>query len=454
MLDVSDRGVTLSSGGIGRRHFLRVGSAACLGLTLADWLRWKAHGSTGSGPAKEGKARSVIQLWMGGGPPHLDTFDPKPQAGPDYCGPYRKPIETNVPGIQLCETLPLLAKQADKFSIIRGMTHGENGHETATYIMQTCTMPGDLVYPSVGAVVAYKRERAGYEGSLPPYMSITAPLGRFSESGFLGTQYKVFATGGNPEADRVNVQGIVPPGGITDQRLKDRRSLLRSVDSLARDLERNRTLDALDAFQERAYGLILGEARQAFDMSEEPDEVRDRYGRNRNGQSFLLARRLVERGVPFVTVNWGGWDTHRDNFGRMKVLLPPLDQAFSALLEDLAQRGLLETTIVTWFGEFGRTPKIATGAPWDGGRHHYGNAMSVVVAGGGFRGGAVVGATDARGEFPKERVTYPWDLSGSLYTLLGIDPRGELPHPHGCVAHVTPVASGSVPSGGILTEIL
>jgi len=416
---------------------------------MADWLKLKAQGAV-----QEPKAKSVIQLWMGGGPPHLDTFDPKPQAGADYCGPYKKPLETNVKGIRICEMLPMLAKQADKYSIIRSMTHGQNGHETATYIMQTCTMPGELVYPSIGAVVAYKRDEAGYQGSLPPYMSIPSALGRFAECGFLGTNYKTFATGGDTNRDSVRVQGIVPPGGLTDERLKSRRTLLESVDSLAREMEKNRKFEAMDTYQERAYGLILGEAKKAFEMSEEPDEVRERYGRNRFGQSCLLARRLVERGVPFITINSGGWDTHRDNFGRMKVLLPPLDQGFFALLEDLAQRGLLESTIVTWFGEFGRTPKIAQGPPWDDGRHHYGEAMSVVVAGGGFKGGMVVGETDAKGEAPKERTLYPRDLSASMYTLLGIDPLGPLPHPHGYVAHVTPVASGEVESGGLLTEIM
>jgi uncharacterized protein (DUF1501 family) len=241
---------------------------------------------------------------------------------------------------------------------------------------------------------------------------------------------------------------------LTDERLNDRRTLLESVDALAREMDKNQTFDKMDKYQQRAYGLILGEAKKAFQMSEEKDEVRERYGRHRYGQSFLLARRLVEHGVPFITINWGGWDTHRDNFGRMKVLLPPLDQAFSALLEDLAQRGLLDSTIVTWYGEFGRTPKIAAGPPWDDGRHHYGKAMSVVVAGGGFKGGQVVGATDTKGENPAERILYPWDLSASMYTLLGIDPTGPLPHPRGCVAYVTPVASGDLESGGMLTEIM
>jgi hypothetical protein len=449
MLDIHDGQVTLSRRGVNRRDFIRVGALGMTGLTMADWLKSQACGET----KKEPKAKAVIQLWMQGGPSHLDTFDPKPNAGAEYCGPYRNPIQTNVPGIKICEALPMLAKQADKYSIIRSIAHGDNGHETATYVMQTCTMPGELAYPSVGAVVAYKKYEAGYKG-LPPYMSITQPLGRFTESGFLGTDYRVFTTGGDPNSNIVRVEGLGTPAGVTEERLKDRRTLLQSIDSLGRDLEKNKKYEAMDSFQEHAYGILLGDAKKAFDMSEEKPAVRDRYGRNSFGQSCLLARRLVERGVPFITINSGGWDTHRDNFGRMKVLLPPLDQGFSALLEDLAQRGLLSSTIVTWFGEFGRTPKIDYKPPWDGGRHHYGNAMSVVVAGGGFKGGAVVGSTDDKGAFPKERRLYPWDLSASMYTLLGINPRSRLPHPHGCVAYVTPPASGELQRGGLLREIM
>ena len=448
MLDIHGHQVALIPRRVHRRDFLRVGALAWGGLTLADWLRAQALADP-----PVAKAKSVIQLWMGGGPPHLDTFDPKPDAGREFCGPYQHPIETNVPGIRICEALPLLAKQADKYSILRSLAHGEGGHETATYVMQTCTMPGDLVYPSVGAVVAYKRNEAGYIG-LPPYMAVTSPLGRFTESGFLGTNYKAFATGGDPTSGQVRVEGLVPAGGVSDERLQNRRTLLQAVDNLAQQMEKNQAFEAMDSFQEKAYGMILGDAKRAFEMSEEKPEVRDRYGRNHFGQSCLLARRLVERGVPFLTVNYSGWDTHRDNFGRMKVLLPPLDQGFSALLEDLAQRGLLESTLVVWFGEFGRTPRIDYKAPWDGGRHHYGRAMSVVVAGGGFKGGMVVGETDAKGEAPKSRPLYPWDLSASMYTLLGIDPKGKLPHPHGCVAYVTPPASGELKSGGLLTEIM
>jgi len=428
---------------VGRRGFLRAGSASLIGLSLADWFRLRAE---------PGKAKSVIQLWMAGGPTQTDTFDPKPQAGEDFTGPLRGALATNVTGIQIGSLLPLLARQADKYTVIRSMTHGNNAHETAAYIMQTGTMPtSELVYPAVGAIVALKKE---YAGSLPAFVTLTNPLGRFSEAGFLGNNFKTFAPGGDPNSANFRVQGLVPPRGMTDQRIEERRSLLEAVDSLAAQAGRQDAYRGMNEFQQKAYGLILGDARKAFDLSQEKEEVRARYGRNQFGQSCLLARRLVEAGVPFITVNDGGWDTHKSNFDAMRRKLPILDAAMAALLDDLAQRGLLASTIVTWYGEFGRTPRVANEAPWFGGRHHWGQCFSAVVAGGGFKGGTVVGSTDARGENLRDRPVYPWDLAASIYKLLGIDPHGKLPHPQGCVAYVSPLASGAVPTGGLLTEIM
>src|SRR6516162_155624 len=418
-----------------RRGFLKVGALPLLNLTLADGFKLRAE------PAP---AKSVIQLWMAGGPTQTDTFDPKPNAGEDYTGPLRRPIATNVPGMQIGELLPMLAKQADKFTIIRIMTHGNNGHETAAYIMQTGSMPTpDLVYPAVGAIVALKKTE---QTTLPPYITLTNPLGRFTEFGFLGGGAKTFAPGGDPNNPNFRVQGIVPPKGMTEQRINERRSLLKSVDALASQADKQEAYREMDEFQQKAYGMILGDARKAFDLSQEKDAARERYGRNSYGQSCLLARRLVEAGVPFITVNSGGWDTHKDNFPAMRRLLPVQDQAMSALFEDLAQRGLLSSTIVTWYGEFGRTPRVANEAPWFGGRHHWGAAFSAVIAGGGFKGGKVLGSTDARGENVRDRPVYPWDLSASCYKLLGIDPQGRLPHPQGCVAYVSPIASGTLPT--------
>ncbi len=435
-----------------RRNFIKASAAVgAMGVTLGD-----LSGAGAMEKSAEPKAKAVIQLWMSGGPAHTDIFDPKPGAGEDYCGLYNKPIATNVKGIRIGQKLPLLAKHADKYSIIRSMTHGDNAHERATYAMQTGTMPSSgLVYPSIGAVVALKKGYdAGYTGSLPPYITIPNPLGRFSESGFLGVRYKPFATGGDPNAKQFAVQGIVPPRGLSDDRLQERRSLLKSLDSLGSRMKTNEQLQAVDEYQQNAYELILGDAKKAFDMTDEPDELRDRYGRHRFGQSCLLARRLVERGAKFITVNFNGWDTHKQHFEKMDELMPQLDSGFATLLEDLSQRGLLDSTMVVWGGEFGRSPKILKEAPWNGGRSHFSAAFSCAVAGGGFKGGSVVGSTDPKGERVRNRPVYPWDLTASMYKLLGIDPGGKLPHPHGCVAYVSQTSGGDRPSGGILKEIM
>jgi hypothetical protein len=392
---------------------------------------------------------------MWGGPSHLDTFDPKPAAGYDYCGPLDKPIPTNVEGIIIGELLPLLAKQADKYSIIRSMTHGINSHETASYMVQTGRQPGDrLVYPSVGAVVSlFKGYNAGYGGLIPPYIVLTQPQGRFSEAGFLGTRYKPFATGGDPAQARFAVEGVVAQG-ISDQRQRDRRELLHQLNTLGRAMKDDASLRALDQAEEEAYELILGDGGKVFDLLQEKDELRDRYGRNTFGQSCLVARRLIERGVPYITLNYQGWDTHRQHFQIMRQRLPQMDKGMATLLQDLSDRGLLDSTIIWWSGEFGRTPRVQWEAPWNGGRGHYGQVFSAVVAGGGFKGGCVVGATDAKGEEVEDRPVYPCDLIGSMYELLGIDPGAKLPNPQGLAVTVAPTAADGVSMGGRLKEIL
>ncbi|WP_165070567.1 DUF1501 domain-containing protein [Paludisphaera rhizosphaerae] len=453
MLDIRYGALTRTCDGVGRRDFLRVGTFGLLGLSAADWLALRARGEVAPAP----RARSVIQLWMGGGPSQIDTFDPKPDAPEAITGPLRKPVQTKVPGTFISQLLPKLAEQADKFTILRGMTHGNNSHETATYMMMTCTSPtDDVVYPTVGSVVAQLRAPGGSTANgLPPYVTLTQPLGRISEAGFLGSSARSFATGGDPNSKDFRVQGLVPPRGATNERIQQRRGLVATLDAMAREVEDDPASRELDAHRGKAYDLILGDARKAFDLSGEKDELRDRYGRNPFGQSCLLARRLVEHGVPFVTINMGGWDTHTDNFGALeKRQAPTLDGGFATLLADLADRGLLDSTIVLWYGEFGRTPQVQAAPPWFGGRHHFGAVFSAVVAGGGFQGGHVLGSSDARGERLKDRPIYPWDLSASMYQLLGIDPMGRLPHPLGCVAHVTPLSAGDVPTGGVLKEIM
>ena len=439
---------------ISRREALRRGMTATAGLMLGGTLGLSAHGATRVPPAA-GKAKAVIQVWMWGGPPHLDTFDPKPGAGYDYCGPLDKPIATNVSGLQICELLPLLAKQADKYTIIRSMTHGVNAHETASYTVQTGRISGGRdVFPSVGAVVSlFKGAGAGYKGLIPPYIVLTEPQGRFSEAGFLGNRYKPFATGGDPGQAKFVVEGVVAEG-ISEQRQQRRRELLHNLNTLDHALKGDPRLAALAECEREAYDLILGDAGKVFELAQEKDEMRDRYGRNTFGQSCLMARRLVERGVPYVTINYKGWDTHKQNFQTMRRKLPELDKGLGSLIEDLAARGLLDSTIVWCGGEFGRTPKVQWDEPWGGGRNHHGAVFSALLAGGGFKGGHVIGASDARGEEVKDRPVYPCDLIGSIYELLGIDPAAKLPNPQGKDLPVVAGKSEGVTCGGRLKEIV
>jgi hypothetical protein len=409
-----------------------------------------------SAAAPVAKAKAVIQVWLAGGPPHTDTFDPKPDSGAGYTGPLRNTSETNVSGIRIGELLPELAKIADKYSLIRSMTHGVNGHETASYLTQTGRMPGRIVYPAAGAVVtAFKGfpESDGGEPSLiPPYIVLTSPQGRFSESGFMGIKYKPFATGGDPNAARFAVEGIIA-ADLSESRQLERRDLLRDLNSLNRAIPESPGLVRAAQSRQSAYDLIVGDAGLVFDLGQETDETRNRYGRTKFGQSCLAARRLIENGSKFVTINHGGWDTHKDHFASMRRKLPELDRGLGTLIADLDDRGLLDSTIVWCIGEFGRTPKVAMESPWNGGRHHFGSVFSTLVAGGGFKGGQVVGESDARGETVKDRPVYPGDLIGSMYELLGIDPEASLPHPMGEFIRATPGEDEAVESGGRLTEI-
>jgi len=416
-----------------RREVMKRGLIGAVGAVLVgpSYLRAKSK-------SLRPRARSVIQIWMWGGPSHLDTFDPKPEAGYDYCGPLKNPIKTNVDGVVIGELLPMLAKQADKYSIIRSMTHGINAHETASYLVQTGHEPGRQVFPCIGAVVSLlKGYDRGYKGLVPPYIVLTQPQGRFSEAGFLGPKYKPFATGGDPNKDPFAVEGIVARG-ISDKRQRDRRKLLHSLDSLGKAMPNSASFKQFDRHEEKAYDLMFGDARKLFDLSEEKDETREAYGRNTFGQSCLVARRLVERGVPYVTINYKGWDTHKQHFEIMRRKLPEMDRGMATLLKDLSDRNLLDSTIVWWSGEFGRGPKVQWDSPWNGGRSHYGQCFSAVLAGGGFKGGRVVGASNKYGTEVADRPVYPQNLLGSIYELLGIDPDGPLPNKRGLDVKVMP----------------
>ena len=436
-----------------RRSALKCGALATAAVLFGKRLGFASPEVPAAPP--QAKAKAVIQIWLAGGPSHLDTFDPKPDAGNDYCGPLNNPIQTNVNGIVISELLPELAKQADKYSIIRSMTHGSNSHETAAYMVQTGHDSSDrLVYPSIGAVVSlFKGYDAGYVGLVPPYIVLTQPLGRFSEDGFLGPRYKAFATGGNPAQLPFAVQGIVAEG-ISHRHQEQRRDLMHNLDALGNALKDDGRLAEFKKCEASAYDMILGEGSKIFDLVQEGNGMREWYGLNTFGQSCLVARRLIERGVRFVTINFEGWDTHKQNFQTMRQKLPQLDTGMAALLQDLATRGLLDSTIVWCSGEFGRTPKIQWEEAWGGGRGHWGDVFSAVVAGGGFRGGHVVGASDDKGEQVKERPVYPWDLTGSMYELLGIDPEGTFPRYGDGTVRLTQAITGNIKSGGRLKEIM
>ena len=453
-----------NASGMSRREALCRGLYGTAGLLLADRLGGAALANPAApakNPAKtlakipaKVTAKSVIQIFLWGGMSHNDTWDPKPGTGYDYLGEFDKFIPTNVAGIQLGALFPQLAKKADKYSLIRSMTHGNNGHETAAYLMQTGHLPGGrLAYPSVGAIFTFfKKEQ--YKGLLPPYVVMLEAAGRFSEEGFLGPGYKPFATGGDPNAARFEVQGIVNRG-IDDGRQQARRELADKINLFGYGLADVPEMAAAETAKQKAYGLILGRGREVFNLENEPTELRDRYGRHTFGQECLAARRMVEAGVPYVTISFpGGWDTHGNHFPTMRAQCPMLDQGLATLLADLSDRGLLDSTLVWCTGEFGRTPKVSWEPPWNGGRHHYGDVFTVLVAGGGFMGGRVVGSSDEKGEKVKERPVYPADLLGSMYVLAGIDATAKLPHPWGLDAHVLDTENEGMKSAGMLEEIM
>jgi len=385
-------------------------------------------------------ARTVIEIWLWGGPSQLETFDPKPDAPADYNNSL-KAIDTNA-GFRIHEWMPNLARCADLYSVVRSMTHPHNGHETATYLMQTGRNPGGgVVYPAIGAIVSSMKAKS-YGGDLPPFVILTQAKGRFSETGFLGDACAPLVTGGNPNQAKFIVDGIVPPGGLSAKDLDRRFELATHLDLLPRDPD-------FEAAGEAARRIATGDAAQTFDLSRESKATRDRYGRTVFGQSLLAARRLVEYGVPYISVNHPGWDSHKRHFQTMKRTTAEVDQALAALLTDLKAKGLLDTTLVWMCGEFGRTPKIGWEAPWDGGRGHWSKCFSALIAGGGLKGGVAVGESDGFAAEVKSRPVSPADFLGTICNRAGIDPDGPLPNPKGLKLSVMPPAS----SAGRLEEL-
>ncbi len=411
--------------GVSRRDFLRVGVLGATGLTLSRYLQLAQ-----AGEVRPAKARSAIFIYLAGGPSHLDTFDPKPEAPAEYRGEFSA-IDTNVAGVKICEHLPKLARCADKYAILRGVSHTIADHSLGTQYLVTGNRPiPSLEYPGYGAVAA--RELPG-DPQLPSFVAVPNTPQR---PGFLGVRYAPLQTGAMPAPGRpFSVRGIALGGGLTLPAVERRGQLLRDVDTAFRSYETHSDLlDGLDRFKQQAYSIISSpKAREAFDLTKEPREVGDQFGPTGFGQSCLLACRLVEAGVRFVTVSFGGWDTHFQNFQALKGgmppqgknarpgLLPQLDLGLSALFGRLAERGLLDSTVVFVTGEFGRTPKVNRTA----GRDHWARAMFALMAGGGVRGGQVVGASDAKGEQPAMIGYKPDDLAASFYHALGIDHTKE-----------------------------
>lgn len=407
----------------GRRDFLKVGMLSALGLSMTEYF---AMGSASAAGVDTGTATSAVLVWMGGGPSHLDMWDLKPDAPAEIRGAFN-PLNTNVSGIQISEHLPLMAKQMDKAALIRSVTSPEAAHERGTHYMMTGfePLPGFGV-PSYGSVTSkFLTPRS----ALPPYIAIPSSV-MYGGAGFLGAALDPFAPGGDPNNRNFKVRDLELPPGMTVERMDRRRALRDSVDSafsrFEKGSDRARTVNS---FYQRAYGLLSStDARAAFDLSKEQDKLRDAYGRTQLGQGLLLARRLVEGGVRFVTVTSGGWDTHNNGFNALKSnLLPNFDRALATFLQDLADRGLLKKTLVIVMGEFGRTPKINR----DGGRDHHSRCFSVLLAGGGIKGGTLVGASDARGAEPAERPVRPEDLSATIYQCLGIDYTQSIASPEG-----------------------
>lgn len=403
--------------GANRRDFLKVGALTLGGLTLADMLRLESQAKAAGEPVKK---KAVILIYLAGGPSHIDMYDLKPDAPAEYRGEFR-PIKTNVPGIDIGEHLPLQAKVMDKFSIVRSAYHTNAGHGMGSQWMLTGWQPtievSDNIFPATGSIVA--RVKGPNEPGLPPYVTLPGRT-PFNKSAYLGAEYNPFTPDSDPNQDGFQVKNLKLPGRVQPDRLDRRRNLLTQLDQVRRDIDTKGDITGIDKFYRDAMEMVTSDkAQKAFNIKEEDSKLRDMYGRHDLGQSCLLARRLVEAGVTFVTVQTGGgWDTHANNFSELKnKLLPKYDQAFAALVQDIHQRGLEKDVLVISYGEFGRTPRINPGA----GRDHWPGAMSVVYSGGGLKMGQAIGATDAKAEYPTEKPYTPGCVLATMYHTLGID---------------------------------
>ncbi|MFC4991086.1 DUF1501 domain-containing protein [Rubritalea tangerina] len=416
-------GNPLSGSPFSRREFLNVGLLAGLGLTLPEFLRMEAQGAQKFYETKEGQAKAVIQIFLPGGLAQHESFDPKPFAPPEYRGPFGS-IKTALTGVHFGEKLPHLAKIADKITVINSMSHGEAAHERGTHNMFTGYRPSPaLEYPSIGSVVSHE---LGPQNNLPPYVCVPNVPNTFANSGYLSSAHGPFALGSNPSDKNFKVRDLNLPNGVDDARFQRRKSMLETVDHHFRTLENADSLESMDAFYQHAYRLISSQqAREAFDLNKEPDKLRDTYGRHQAGQRMILSRRLVEAGVRFVSLTVGSWD-HHDNLKQgIEKNLPAVDQAVAALINDLEQRGMLDSTLVILSTEFGRTPKTNK----TGGRDHWPRVFSTMMAGGGVKKGMIYGKSDALGGEPEEDKVSVEDFAKTIYHQLGITADKELMAP-------------------------
>lgn len=431
--------------GVARRDLMRIGSLSALGLGLEDLFQLRrlapANGQTST---SKPTAKSCVLIWLDGGPSHLETFDVKPDAPKEVRGPLES-IATSVAGIRISECLPRTATILDKVAIIRSMTSPLGEHNFGTHYLMTGYKPTPVLeYPTFGAVVAHTRNASNV---LPPHIAVPefrVGGGRMTGGGYLPAATRPFSVGGDPAKSDFQVRNLDFYRGLNVTRLDRRRQFVNALNDFGDGQERA-TSASTDSDLDRAYQLVTSaDAKAAFNLSDEPRKVRQRYGSKSIGQSCLLARRLVERGVPFVTVNNRGWDTHDNLYTRLKEgytgakvgvgLIPSLDLALAALIEDLEERSMLDETLIVVMGEFGRTPKLNV----SGGRDHWPRVFSTLLAGGGVSGGQVIGSSDSVGESPKDRPVTPSDLAATIYSLLGINPKTELHTSDGRPVRVTP----------------
>ena len=407
-----------------RRGFLTVGMLAGAGITLSDLLRsQQARADQKNYEHIEAKAKNVIHIYLPGGMAHQESFDPKPYAPVEYRGELGV-AKTSIPGEVFSESLPKTAGIANKLCVIRSMGHGEAAHERGTHNMFTGYRPSPaLVFPSIGSVVSFEY---GPRNNLPPYVCVPNQPNVFAGTGYLSSSYAPFSLGADPANKNFQVRDLNLFNHVDQQRFARRQSALEAVNSYFGEKEKSDALGAMDTFYDRAYSLISSkEAREAFNINAEPEAIRNEYGRNPAGQRMLLARRLVAAGVRLVTLTYGGWDMHQRIAGGMRGQLPAFDQAFSTLIRDLDRTGLLNETLVMVSSEFGRTPKINRNA----GRDHWPKVFSVVLAGGGIRGGYIFGASNATASEPDHDPIGPADLFTTVYHQMGIIADKELMAP-------------------------